>query len=193
MVRRSEAIQILAISGSLRAVSSNTALLRAAAALAPAGVEIAVYGGLGDLPHFNPDLEEAQPAAVTELRALVRQADGLLISSPEYAHGVPGVMKNALDWLVGGEEFIHMPVALFNASAGGTYAQASLLETLTAMSARIVTAASITVPLRGKDPDVAGIVSHPEQSSAVRAALATFARAIEKFQDDQEVQRWRSG
>jgi len=130
---------------------------------------------------------------VTEFRALVRQADGLLISSPEYAHGVPGVLKNALDWLVGGEEFIHMPVALFNASAGGTYAQTSLLEILTAMSARIVTEASITVPLRGKDLDAGGIVSYPEWSHEVHAALVTFARAIERFQDDQEMQRWRSG
>ncbi len=161
--------------------------------MAPEGVEVTVYGGLGDLPHFNPDLEAAEPAAVTEFRALVRQADGLLISSPEYAHGVPGVMKNALDWLVSGEEFIHMPVALFHASAGGTYAQASLLETLTAMSARVVTEASITVPLRGRDLDVADIVSHPQWSSAVHAALVAFARAIEMYRDDQEIQRWRSG
>jgi chromate reductase, NAD(P)H dehydrogenase (quinone) len=189
---RDGVLRLLAISGSLRAASSNTALLHAASALAPEGVEIDVYGGLGDLPHFNPDLEEAEPPAVTDFRARLREADGLLISSPEYAHGVPGVLKNALDWLVSGEEFIHIPVALFNASAGGTYAQASLLETLTAMSARIVAEASITVPLRGKDLDAAGIVSHPEWSSAVRAALVTFARAIETLQGDQEVRRWRS-
>ncbi len=192
-VAKGAKIRILAISGSLRAASSNTALLRAAAALAPEGVEVTVYGSLGDLPHFNPDLETAEPAVVTELRALVRRADGLLISSPEYAHGVPGVMKNALDWLVGGEEFIHMPVALFHASAGGIYAQASLLETLTAMSARVVTEASITVPLRGKDLDVAGIVSHPEWSRAVGVALVALARAIETYRDDQGAQRWRSG
>src|SRR5437764_1175741 len=101
-------VRILAISGSLRAVSSNTALLRAAAALAPEGVEVELYGGLGDLPHFNPDLDDPdhkdrEPAAVTDLRARVRSADGLLIAAPEYAHGVPGAMKNALDWLVGGD------------------------------------------------------------------------------------------
>jgi len=90
-------LRILAVSGSLRAVSSNTALLRAAIALSPPGVEIRLYGALRELPHFNPDLEANEPPAVTDLRAQVRWADGLLISSPEYAHGVPGVMKNALD------------------------------------------------------------------------------------------------
>ncbi|HEV7505458.1 MAG TPA: NADPH-dependent FMN reductase [Thermoanaerobaculia bacterium] len=172
-------LRILAISGSLRAVSSNTALLRAAAMLAPSGVEIAVYGGLGDLPHFNPDLEGNEPPAVIDFLARVRTADGLLISSPEYAHGVPGVMKNALDWLVSDEEFMGKPVALFNASPLATYAQAALLETITVMSARVVAEACISVPVSGKKLDEAGIVAHPEIAGTVRAALEAFARAIE--------------
>jgi chromate reductase, NAD(P)H dehydrogenase (quinone) len=172
-------IQFFGISGSLRRASSNTALLRAAALLAPEGVEVEVYGGLGDLPHFNPDLEAAEPPAVTNFRARVRRADGLLISCPEYAHGVPGVLKNALDWLVGGEEFIDKPVALFNASSRATYAQASLSETITAMSGRLVSEASVTLPLLGKTLGEADIAAHPEMSSALRAALTAFARAIE--------------
>jgi chromate reductase, NAD(P)H dehydrogenase (quinone) len=175
-------IRILAISGSLRAVSSNTALLHAAAALAPAGVEIEVYGGLGELPHFNPDLEADEPAAVTDLRARVRRADGLLISSPEYAHGVPGAMKNALDWLVGGDEFIYKPVALLNASPRATHAQASLAETITTMSGRLIAEASIAVPLLGAKLDAAGIAAHPEIAGALREALGAFARAIAGFQ-----------
>ena len=82
----------------------------------------------------------------TDLRDRVRRADGLLISSPEYAHGVPGAMKNALDWLVGGEEFIYKPVALLNASPRATHAQASLAETIRTMSGRLVPEASIAVP-----------------------------------------------
>jgi chromate reductase, NAD(P)H dehydrogenase (quinone) len=177
-------IRILAISGSLRAVSSNTSLLQAAAALAPAGVEIDIYRGLGALPHFNPDLEEHEPAEVTDLRAWVRRADGLLISSPEYAHGVPGVMKNALDWLVGGDEFIYKPVALLNASPRATHAQASLAETVVTMSGRLVAEASIAVPLLGVKLDAAGIAAHPEISGAVRQAIVAFARAIEGFQTE---------
>lgn len=172
-------LRILAIPGSLRAVSSNTALLRAAARLAPPGVKIAVYGGLGDLPHFNPDLEGSEPPPVIDFIARVREADGLLISSPEYAHGVPGAMKNALDWLVSDEEFMGKPVALFNASPLATYAQAALLETITVMSARVVAEACIAVPVSGKKLDEAGIAAHPEIAGTVRAALEAFARAIE--------------
>jgi chromate reductase, NAD(P)H dehydrogenase (quinone) len=159
----------------------NTALLRAAAALAPEGMEVGLYGGLGDLPHFNPDLEGAAPPAVIDIWARVREADGLLIACPEYAHGVPGAMKNALDWLVGGDEFIRKPVALLNAAPRASHAQASLAETIRTMSGRIVAEASIAVPLLGKSFDPAGIAAHPEISSALRAALAAFAHAIEVF------------
>jgi chromate reductase len=172
-------MRLLAISGSLRAVSSHTALLRAAAALAPEGVEVEMYGGLGGLPHFNPDLEGREPPSVTDLRARVRAADGLLISSPEYAHGVPGALKNLLDWLVGGAEFINVPVALLNASPRATHAQASLAETLATMSGRIVAEASIAVPLQGRGLDEHAIAADPELAGAVRGALHAFARAIE--------------
>lgn len=118
-LRREHAVRILAISGSLRARSSNTALLGAARTLAPKGVEVVLYEGLGGLPHFNADHDgDAAPPAVADFRSRVRAADGVLISSPEYAHGVPGTLKNALDWLVGGHqnEIVGKPVALFNAS-----------------------------------------------------------------------------
>ncbi len=171
-------MRILAISGSLRRISTNTALLRATALLAPEGIEIILYEGLGDLPHFNPDLEDDEPPAVTGFRAQVQAADGLLISSPEYAHGVPGSLKNALDWLVGGDEFIDKPVALLNATPPATYAQESLAETVRVMSGRLVSEASIAVPLRGRKIDAEGIVADPEIAGAVRTALAAFARAI---------------
>jgi len=171
-------MRIFAISGSLRAVSSNTSLLRAAAALAPEGVEVTLYGGLGDLPHFNPDLEDSEPPVVTDLRVQIRAADGILISSPEYAHGVPGVLKNALDWLVGGSEIVGKPIALWNASPRATHAQASLAETLKTMSTRIVPEASIALPLLARQIDAVGIAEDPELAGPLRAALAAFARAI---------------
>ena len=110
-------IRLLAISGSLRKFSSNTALLRAAAILAPQDVEISVYGDLGILPHFNPDLEGFEPQSVLDFRSQLQMADGVLIASPEYAHGITGVIKNAFDWVVGSGEFVHKPVALLNASS----------------------------------------------------------------------------
>jgi NAD(P)H-dependent FMN reductase len=177
--------RLLALSGSLRRISVNTALLRATALLAPAGVEVVLYEGLGGLPHFNPDLEADEPPPVTDFRVQVREADGLLISSPEYAHGVPGFLKNALDWLVGGDEFIDKPVALLNATPPAEWAQASLTETVTIMSGRLVREASIAVPLRGKKIDEAGIVADPALADPVRAALAAFVRAIEGFRAEK--------
>ena len=171
-------LRILAISGSLRRQSSNTALLQAAAQLAPEGVHIELYEGLGELPHFNPDLDPAASPAVTHLKRRIQWADGLMISSPEYAHGVPGVLKNALDWLVSGEEFVHKPVALVNASPRATHAQAALTEIVTVMSGRIVPEASITVSLTGRPLDPAALSVDPEISVALRQAVTAFARAI---------------
>ncbi len=175
--------RILAMSGSLRRASYNTALLRAAATLAPAGVEISVYTGIGDLPLFNPDLEGKQPEPVKDLGHQLRAADGVLIASPEYAHGVTGAIKNALDWLVGTEVFVDKPVALLNASPRATLAQAALTETVRTMAAYIVTEASITVPLLGKNLDQAGIVNDPDIADALRTAIQVFVRAIEARRD----------
>jgi chromate reductase len=177
-------MRILAISGSLRAVSSNTALLRAAAALAPAGMEIRLYEGLGELPHFNPDLEGSEAPSVMQLRAEIRAADGLLFSTPEYAHGVPGSLKNALDWLVSGDEFVHKPVALLNASPRSTHAQASLRETVTTMSAHFVAEASIALPLLGRGLDEVAIAAEPGLSTLLRQALVALERAIERHRAD---------
>lgn len=175
-----KASRILAISGSLRAASSNTSLVQAAVALAPKNVEVIVFGGLADLPHFNPDLDgEVAPPAVANFRLQLRSSDGILISSPEYAHGVPGALKNALDWIVSSGEFMDKPVALINVNPHATYAQASLAETLTVMMAKIIAEASIAVPLQGRKLDAAGIVSEREISGALRASLAALAQAIE--------------
>jgi chromate reductase, NAD(P)H dehydrogenase (quinone) len=172
-------LRILAISGSLRARSSNTAVLRAAAAVAPADVVVTLYDGLASLPHFNPDDDVGEPpATVLDLRARIGAADGLLFCSPEYAHGVPGSLKNALDWLVSSIEFPHKPVALINASPMATHAQASLIETLTLMTARIVAEATVTIPVTRADVDADGEITKPEVRSAIRAALDAFVGAI---------------
>jgi chromate reductase, NAD(P)H dehydrogenase (quinone) len=157
------------------------ALIHAAIALSPADVEMKLYRGLGDLPHFNPDLEPTAPPAVTDLKQQLAWCDGLLISSPEYAHGVPGVLKNALDWLVSEFEFIDKPIALFNTSPHATHAQAALTEIVTVMSGRIVPEACIAVPLPGRKLDTEGIIADPEISSQIQTAIATFVTAIEQF------------
>ena len=180
-------MRILAISGSLRTASSNTILLNAAATLAPKNVEVIVYRELASLPHFNPDLDnDAVSSAVTDFRSRLCKSSGVVISSPEYAHGVPGVLKNALDWLVRSGELYEKPVALFSASPRATFAQASLTETLKVMTARLISEASITVPLLGKGLDEAKIISDPDLSRTLRSALVAFAHVIGLVEPNQD-------
>jgi chromate reductase len=167
-------MNILAISGSLRKASLNTALLRAVARIAPPGIEVVLYRGLGDLPLFNPDIEATEPPPVVALREQILACDALLVASPEYAHGVTGAIKNALDWMVGNETFVNKPVALLNASPRATHAQAALRETLSTMSARLVDEACITVPILGAGLSEDDIVQHADIKAAVLVALSAL-------------------
>jgi len=169
---------VLAISGSLRAGSSNTALVGAAARVAPAGVAVSVYSALGDIPPFNPDFDVRPSLPVRRFRAALESCDAVLISSPEYAHGVSGVLKNALDWIVGSGELIDKPVALVNASTRATLAHASLKDTLTTMSARVVEDASIVVPLDGRSWDADAVAGDARLATLLADALAALVRAM---------------
>lgn len=171
--------RVLAISGSLRAGSSNATLLEAAASLLPEKNTVEFYRGLDLLPHFNPDRENEAIASVSDLREKIRTADGILICSPEYARGVPGALKNALDWLVGGIEIVGKPIALINASPHSTHAHAALALILETMSAKVIPEASITVPLRGRKLPAGGITGDAEIIGALRVAMVAFARAME--------------
>lgn len=171
--------RLLAICGSLRAVSTNLILLKAAEMLAPPDVVLTRFDGLGALPHFNPDLDvDPPPPAVAAFREAVRQADGLIVSTPEYARGVPGALKNALDWLVSSDVFPDKPVALFNASDRSVAMQASLRLTLETMSARMVDVATITVPLLGQQTDAATVAGDLAYGPKIRDALEAYARFL---------------
>jgi chromate reductase, NAD(P)H dehydrogenase (quinone) len=102
------------------------------------------------------------------------------VSSPEYAHGVPGALKNALDWLVGSGELIDKPIAVINASPRATHAFASLTETLSVMSGRIVREASITVAVSGRLKDEQAIGADPAVAAALREALTTLAAVVQR-------------
>jgi len=168
---------ILALSGSLRAASLNSMLLRAAARLAPRGIRVEIFADLGRLPLFNVDLETDAPPVVGELKDALVAADAVLIASPEYAHGVSGVMKNALDWMVGNESFIDRPVALLNASPRASIAQAALRETLATMSARIVDAACVAVPLLGGGYSEESLIADARLAALLVSALRALADA----------------
>jgi len=148
----------------------NAALLRASARLAPPGVVVENFSP-AELPLFNPDLEAQLPAPVRRLHTAIDACTALLIASPEYAHGVSGVLKNALDWLVSFEGFVGKPVAIFNASPASVHAHAALREILTTMSASIVEPACLALPLRGLRLDEDGMIASTH-APTIRAALA---------------------
>ena len=177
-------MRVLAISGSLRASSINSALLRAAARLAPPEVQISLLCGAGELPLFNPDLELLLPSAVVALHARILAADALLIASPEYAHGVTGTVKNILDWLVSFEPFVYKPVAVLT-HRRAHHADSALRETLKTMSAVIVEAASVSIPLLGASLTENDMVESQLVSHAISASLSALFQAVVLQQSEQ--------
>ena len=174
-------MRMLAISGSLRKNSTNTAALAALAHLAPEGVRVLLYQDLARLPPFNPDddVEDSPvPASVENLRALVGASDAIVIGAPEYAHGLPGMFKNALDWLVASEAFAGKRVVLINASPRAFHAQANLREILATMAARLVPEAFVTLSLNGKTVTAADVLADPVSARRLKESLAALTAAI---------------
>lgn len=173
--------KLVAISGSLRQTSSNTALMNAIIALAPENMKFTIYDGLDDLPHFNPDIDvDEGPATVRELRTLLREADGVLFCTPEYGNGVPGVLKNALDWLVSTTVFMNKPTAVISASPspmGGDKAHASLLLTLTMINAKLVDKAALIIPYITMKMNKAGTITDSELKQKLLSVLRELEQA----------------
>lgn len=174
---------ILALSGSLRRGSWNRALLEAAVACAPNGMDVHVWSGLGSIPLFNEDDERMDgddPAPVRELRRLVAAADGVLIATPEYNHSMPGVLKNAIDWLSRARPeavLERKPVAVTGASTGrwGTrLAQAALRQILGATEALLLPAPYLFVGEVARAFDASGRISDPRLGEALGELLVAF-------------------
>lgn len=171
-------LRILALSGSLRKRSYNTAAIQALQALAPESVRI-VIGDIQALPLFNPDREDEAIPALDKLKSHLGQAVGIVIASPEYAHGISGPMKNALDWLVGALEFPYKPIMLINTSPTASHALTALEEVLRTMSGRLVKEAFVSLPLLGSGLDKDGILADPALCRELSLGLANFCREIE--------------
>lgn len=156
-------IHILGISGSIRRHSFTANLLTAVARLLPEEVKFEMSVSVATMPHFNPD-EEAGNVAVLEFRQQLKETDGIIISTPEYAFGIPGVLKNALDWVVSSGELNDKPVVAISASplaTGGDKAMASLLLTLTALGTKMEAGSSLKIPAIKKKINVEGeIIDH---------------------------------
>jgi chromate reductase, NAD(P)H dehydrogenase (quinone) len=173
-------MRLLGLSGSLRRVSTNTALLRALAENAPVGMTLEVSDLIGELPIFNPDLEgEFTPAAVEALGRSIREADGLVFACPEYAHGIPGGIKNALDWMVSRDEIPNKPALIVRASTRSDYALSALQEVLRTMSLKLKPEIGFSAHLLGRAAErMDEILSAPEAREGMRRALEDFAEWI---------------
>ncbi|MEV6873823.1 NAD(P)H-dependent oxidoreductase [Amycolatopsis sp. NPDC051128] len=141
------------------------------------------YTGLGELPHFNPDDDRDPPhPAVAALRAAIKEADAVMICTPEYAGGLPGSFKNLLDWTVGGGEIYGKPVAWINASSvaaptGGRDAHDSLRKVLTYAGARIVDEACVRIPVP-RDAVADGLVVDPDLRGRIAVAVQRLREGV---------------
>lgn len=184
-------LRILLVSGSLRAGSTNVALLRTAAAVAPAGISTALYEGLAELPHFNPDDDEQGKqvqAAVAAMRAELERADAVLFSTPEYAGALPGSFKNMLEWSVGGHEIYRLPVAWVNAAAPGRGrdAEDSLRKVLGYVGADIAERACVPIPVARDSIGADGLIADAGIRAALVAVLEELAAHVEGRRADPD-------
>jgi len=159
----------------LRASSSNLRVLQAAQQLTPSNTRLSIFAALESLPPFNPDTEPNSSPAVQTWVDAMRNCDGVVLSSPIYAGGYPGSLKNALDWLVNTDAFVAKPFALLNATTRNLDVQDSLIRVLETMSGKHVTEASVAINLLGSTTTVADIVADPAIATKLTGALSTFA------------------
>jgi len=172
-------VKFVALSGSLRDLSYNRSALKALSILSGDIADICIVS-LGDLPLFNPDREQEYIPAVASLKSHLKTANGLIISSPEYAHGISGVMKNALDWLVSGDEFVNIPIMNINTSPRATHAQQMLREVLVTMSGVIIEKSCVAISLLGTTLDAQGIIADVPLSGLLKTGLQQFCIEIRK-------------
>ena len=176
-------MKFLAISGSVRKNSYNLALLKAMKKLCPEQDGLSIYSRLEDIPMFNPDVEEQSiPEVVEDFLGQIRNSDGVIISTPEYAHGIPGALKNALDWAVSSDAVILKPMVVTSVSTsglGGVRSHAPLVLVLSAMNANVVVEGSINVPYAQKKFTADMELADKITEASIQVSLAALRRAIE--------------
>ncbi|TFF39690.1 NADPH-dependent FMN reductase [Mucilaginibacter psychrotolerans] len=173
---------IFAISGSLRSGSSNHAILNHIGDLLPADVNYFIYDSLASIPPFDPGLDnEHPPEAVAELRNHLAMADAIIICTPEYAFGVPGQLKNALDWLVGSSSFVDKPVSLITASLGGEACHAAMQLILGALSAKLTPEATLLVQFIRSKINGDGVITDSGTKEQIRKVVEELAKIYEKL------------
>lgn len=179
---------ILAISGSTRRKSANLAILTHIAALTASYWNVEIYTGIGNFPHFNPDLqpEEALPA-VQELRSKIASADGVIICTPEYVFSLPGSLKNAIEWMVSTTVFSEKPVALITAAAGGEKAHESLVLIIKTLYAKVFQETNMLIQgAKGKINDQ-GEVTDEETLERLKSLIRSFREVLDGNTNKQQI------
>jgi NAD(P)H-dependent FMN reductase len=168
---------ILAVSGSLRSSSSNTLILKEIQKWGPQHITFTIYQDMATLPAFDDSMEAPEP--VIAWRRLLADADGVFICSPEYAFGIPGALKNAMDWTVGSGELVNKPLALVTAATGGDKAHAAWLQIFTALSANMPEGGSLLIPFVRSKLNEKGEVSDDATREALQSILRVLINSLE--------------
>lgn len=173
--------KIIAICGSTKANSSNLKLIHAIAALSKGKFEVSIFRDLASIPHFNPELDTQEPPAeVVAFRNILAAADGILICTPEYAMGVPGSLKNVIDWTVSSMEFSQKPTALITASSMGQKGHASLLETLEIIEAKITEDTQLLIPFINAKINAEGSITDNKTVADIVLLIEGFENLIDE-------------
>jgi chromate reductase len=170
---------ILAISGSLRLGSSNHAILRALGKMMPPDINYQIYDGISEIPAFDPGLDNDTPSsAVASFRKQIAQADGIIICTPEYAYGVPGALKNALDWTVSSASFSGKPTALITASTGGENAHEALIKILGAIDANLIKESTLLLSFVRSKMDADGNLTDEATAAKLQLVYNKFIASV---------------
>lgn len=170
---------VIAISGSTRKNSINHSLIKAIVDLSAISLDITIFDGIENLPQFNPDNDGGHVAKeVSDFRQQLNDADGIIICTPEYAHGVPGALKNAIDWTVSSSQFPHKPTMLITASTGGYHGHKALMETLKAIEAKNIDHLQMVIPFIHTKINKDNTITDEKTLSEVKTLLADFIETI---------------
>lgn len=171
--------KVIAICGSTRQASINHSLIKAIADLSAANLDITIYNGIANLPQFNPDLDGEDVAnEVADFRQLVNNAEGIIICTPEYAHGVPGTLKNAIDWTISSSQFPHKPTMLITASTDGSFGHKALLETLKAIEAKNIDNLHLVISFVKTKINYENQITDIKTHNEVQALLTRFIQTL---------------
>jgi chromate reductase len=171
--------KVVAISGSTRRQSTNHALIKAISSIAMDDLNITLFDSLAGIPAFNPDIPDNEtPDEVMAFRKLIQNADGVIICTPEYAHGVPGSLKNAIDWTVGTSEFSQKSTLLITASTDGRYGHRALLETLKVIEAKNIEEQNLLIQFAQTKINSDGTIKDANTLEEIKRVVDMFVRNL---------------